>query len=236
RSDAHHLDAWILGGRTELSRSVCLCEFHHVRLHQGAYTIEEQANGELHFLDRRGRRILASEPHPVDPEQGGAAHLEREHEAQGIQIGRFTPLAQGAGYPFQLAPTVDAMLDECGHPVARAEISEEPETEVEPESQEGGDRDEDAQDLHTLIAELRAEAPENEPDPPWPERDETDDHLLRLLAGRGSVDPSELCRRLELPVGETIARLTRLELAGCVRSTAAGYAATEPGAANPIAG
>jgi hypothetical protein len=229
RSDAHHLDPWILGGRTELGRSVCVCRFHHVRLHQGAFTIVEQPEGELHFFDRRGRRILASEPYPVDPEQGGAAHLEREHEARGLQIGRFTPLAQGAGYPFKLGPTVDAMLEGCGHRVARAEVSEESEAGVEPEEQEQepDDRDEDAaQDVHALIAELRAEDHEEEPDPPWPQRDETDAHILRLLAGRGSVDAGELCRRLELPVGETVARLTRLELLGDVRQTAAGYGAT----------
>ncbi|MDR0357962.1 MAG: hypothetical protein LBJ87_00650, partial [bacterium] len=161
---------------------------------------------------------------------GGAVHLEREHEARGLQIGRFTPLAQGAGYPFQLAATVDAMLQGCGHPVRRAEVSEDSETGVEPE-EEPGDRDEDARDVHArdvhaLIAELRADDPEEEPDPPWPQRDETDACLLRLLAGRGSVHPDELCRRLELPVGETVARLTRLELLGDVRATAAGYAAT----------
>ncbi|HYZ02801.1 MAG TPA: hypothetical protein VFA92_15000, partial [Candidatus Binatia bacterium] len=75
--------------------------------------------------------------------------------------------------------------------------------------EEPGDRDED-----------------DGPDPPWPEPDATDGQLLRLLAGRGSVDPSELCVRLELPIGETIARLTRLELRGDVRLTAAGYAGT----------
>jgi predicted Rossmann fold nucleotide-binding protein DprA/Smf involved in DNA uptake len=81
-----------------------------------------------------------------------------------------------------------------------------------------GDREEE-------VAELHAEDPEDGPDPPPPEPDATDDQLLRLLAGRGSVDPSELCVRLELPIGETIARLTRLELRGDVRLTAAGYAA-----------
>ena len=202
RSDAHHLDAWLLGGHTELDRSVCLCEFHHVRLHQGAYRIEEQPNGELHFFDRRGRRILASEPYPIDPGQGGAAHLQREHEAQGLQMGMFTPLAQGAGYSFQLAPAVTAMLEQCGRP------GDEHEPEPLMAAEEPGDRDED-----------------DGPDPPWPEPDATDDQLLRLLAGRGSVDPSELCVRLELPIGETIARLTRLELRGDVRLTAAGYAA-----------
>ena len=184
---------------------MCLCEFHHVRLHQGAYRIEEQPNGELHFVDRRGRRILASEPYPIDPEQGGAAHLQREHEARELQIGMFTPLAQGAGYSFQLAPAVTAMLEQRGRP-----------------GDKSGEREE--------VAELHAEDPEDGPDPPWPEPDATDDQLLRMLAGRGSVDPSELCVRLELPIGETIARLTRLELRGDVRLTAAGYAAvrTDP--------
>jgi hypothetical protein len=109
----------------------------------------------------------------------------------------FTPLAQGAGYSFQLAPAVTAMLEQCGRP---------------------GDQSGDPED----------EDPEDGPDPPWPEPDATDDQLLRLLAGRGSVDPSELCVRLELPIGETIARLTRLEFRGDVRLTAAGYAPTRP--------
>ncbi|MBO0689999.1 MAG: hypothetical protein J2P40_10565, partial [Candidatus Dormibacteraeota bacterium] len=113
----------------------------------------------------------------------------------------------------------------CGHPVARAEGSEG--SEFEPEEEEPGDRDEDdALEMHALMAELRAQAPEDEPDPPWPQRDETDERLLGLMAGRGRVDASELCRRLELPVGQTVARLTRLELRGDVRQTAAGYEAT----------
>jgi predicted Rossmann fold nucleotide-binding protein DprA/Smf involved in DNA uptake len=117
------------------------------------------------------------------------------------------------------------MLARCGHPVARPAPPED--TDPELEAREPGDRDEyDARDVHTLIEELRAEAPDDEPDPPWPERDETDDHLLGLLARRGSVDASELCHRLELPVGQTIARLTKLELLGDVRFTAAGYVAT----------
>jgi predicted Rossmann fold nucleotide-binding protein DprA/Smf involved in DNA uptake len=51
------------------------------------------------------------------------------------------------------------------------------------------------------------------------------------MAGRGSVDASELCRRLELSASQAIIRLTKLELLGDVRQTATGYAATRAGPA-----
>jgi DNA processing protein len=49
------------------------------------------------------------------------------------------------------------------------------------------------------------------------------DGLVRHVPDGVSVDPGSLARRLDLPISEVVARLTRLELSGHVRQTAAGY-------------
>ncbi|MDR0359519.1 MAG: DNA-processing protein DprA [bacterium] len=56
------------------------------------------------------------------------------------------------------------------------------------------------------------------------------DGLVRHLPDGVSVDAGSLARRLDLPVSEVVARLTRLELSGHVRQTAAGYERVRGGA------
>lgn len=68
-------------------------------------------------------------------------------------------------------------------------------------------------------AELGLEAPDGQLD-----------GLVRHLPDGVSVDAGSLARRLDLPVSEVVARLTRLELSGHVRQTAAGYERVRGGA------
>jgi len=46
-TDAHHILAWILGGRTELQNLVLLCRRHHTKVHEGGWTIEWDVGGQL---------------------------------------------------------------------------------------------------------------------------------------------------------------------------------------------
>ena len=48
--DAHHLDHWIDGGRTQLERSLLLCRHHHRLVHEGGWTIEFDADGDVRVL------------------------------------------------------------------------------------------------------------------------------------------------------------------------------------------
>ena len=48
-TDAHHLIAWYLGGRTDIGQLVSLCRWHHVRVHEGQWTIRlDPSTGEVH--------------------------------------------------------------------------------------------------------------------------------------------------------------------------------------------
>lgn len=52
--DAHHLDPWSTGGRTDLDNAVLLCNHHHHRTHDTAgYRTDRLPNGDIRFHRRR---------------------------------------------------------------------------------------------------------------------------------------------------------------------------------------
>lgn len=52
--DAHHLDPWSTGGRTDLDNAVLLCNHHHPRTHDTAgYRTDRLSNGDIRFHRRR---------------------------------------------------------------------------------------------------------------------------------------------------------------------------------------
>ena len=52
--DAHHLDPWSSGSRTDLDNGVLLCNHHHHRAHDTAgYRTDRLANGDIRFNRRR---------------------------------------------------------------------------------------------------------------------------------------------------------------------------------------
>ncbi|MCY7402404.1 MAG: HNH endonuclease [Nocardioides sp.] len=50
--DAHHLDPWSTGGRTDLDNGVLLCDHHHHRIHDNTYRNDRLPNGDLRFHRR----------------------------------------------------------------------------------------------------------------------------------------------------------------------------------------
>jgi hypothetical protein len=50
--EAHHLDPWGTGGRTDLNRGVLLCSFHHHRAHDTRYHSKRMPNGDLRYHRR----------------------------------------------------------------------------------------------------------------------------------------------------------------------------------------
>ncbi|MEI7054303.1 DUF222 domain-containing protein [Nocardioides sp. CCNWLW239] len=50
--DAHHLDPWAAGGRTDLKDGVLLCPHHHRLAHLPAYTHERLPDGTIRFTRR----------------------------------------------------------------------------------------------------------------------------------------------------------------------------------------
>ena len=82
-TDAHHLIFWFLGGRTDIDQLVCLCRWHHVKVHEGQWTIRlDPATGEVHVTRPDGTpyELGPSQPHTT-PTHTRAAELTREPAA-----------------------------------------------------------------------------------------------------------------------------------------------------------
>jgi hypothetical protein len=58
--EAHHLDAFADGGRTDIDRGILLCRWHHMELHHGGWRITRHGRGEflLHPPEGRGDPIV----------------------------------------------------------------------------------------------------------------------------------------------------------------------------------
>ena len=51
-AEAHHLDPWSTGGRTDLTNALLLCSHHHHRAHDTGYRTDRLPNGDLRFHRR----------------------------------------------------------------------------------------------------------------------------------------------------------------------------------------
>lgn len=52
-TEAHHLKPWSQDGKTDLANGICLCNHHHHRIHDRAYSHERLASGDVRFHRRR---------------------------------------------------------------------------------------------------------------------------------------------------------------------------------------
>lgn len=50
--EAHHVDPWSRGGRTDLDAGVLLCSWHHHRAHDNGYRTQRLPNGDVRFTRR----------------------------------------------------------------------------------------------------------------------------------------------------------------------------------------
>ena len=46
-TDAHHLVHWLHGGTTDLDNLVLLCRYHHVKCHEGGWTLHREPDGTI---------------------------------------------------------------------------------------------------------------------------------------------------------------------------------------------
>ena len=61
--DAHHIVHWSGGGETSLDNLIEVCHYHHVKLHEGGYSVRRLSTGKLQFTQPDGS-ILSSSPLP----------------------------------------------------------------------------------------------------------------------------------------------------------------------------
>ena len=55
--DGHHLKHWIDGGETTPDNMTLLCTYHHTMLHEGGFSIVNDADQRLRFVTADGRTI-----------------------------------------------------------------------------------------------------------------------------------------------------------------------------------
>jgi len=106
--DAHHVEHWADGGRTNLDNLLLLCRHHHRSLHEGGFRVELAPDGSSRFSTPRGVLIPEAPPAPVlntDPVED----LKRDHEAAGLEIDAWTGFPRWQGEILDLAHAIDAL-------------------------------------------------------------------------------------------------------------------------------
>ena len=74
RTDLHHIQHWVNGGRTDLENLISLCPWHHKVVHDRGYTIAARPGAAFAFYRPDGTPLPACPPLP-EPDGGiGAAH------------------------------------------------------------------------------------------------------------------------------------------------------------------
>ena len=57
-TEAHHIDPWESGGKTDIDRGILLCQYHHLHCHDNGWHITREGKGEF---------MLAHPDHPPQP-------------------------------------------------------------------------------------------------------------------------------------------------------------------------
>ena len=74
RTDLHHIQHWINGGRTDLDNLISLCPYHHKLVHDRGYLIAAPPGGAFAFYRPDGTPLPACPPLPEPDGPIDAAH------------------------------------------------------------------------------------------------------------------------------------------------------------------
>lgn len=77
--DGHHVQHWSKGGETSLENLVLLCRHHHVLVHEGGFDCSKSKDGEIYFVDQRGRPLAEQPPPQETTLEESLAHLYRTY-------------------------------------------------------------------------------------------------------------------------------------------------------------
>jgi hypothetical protein len=91
----HHIQHWLHGGATTMNNLGLLCTHHHHMVHEGGWSVERQADGELRFRAPDGREVQAVAAREASEES--VVFLREWAEERGLDIGAETnvPLWDG---------------------------------------------------------------------------------------------------------------------------------------------
>ena len=108
RCDAHHVEHWGEGGKTQLENLLLLCRHHHRALHEGGYSVELDADGTARFYTPKGALIPEAPPLPALKGDRIAA-LTRRHREDGLEITASTGFPRWQGERLDLGYALDGL-------------------------------------------------------------------------------------------------------------------------------
>jgi hypothetical protein len=108
--DAHHVQHWCRGGKTNLENLVLLCRRHHRLVHERGYTLDTAADGSAEFRNQHGI-VIPNAPPRSPPSSSGKLH--DQHRRQGLTIDDNT-CRNGTGDRMDLGLAVDAIISIAG--------------------------------------------------------------------------------------------------------------------------
>jgi hypothetical protein len=107
--DAHHVDHWADGGKTNLANLVSLCRNHHRSVHEGGIVIKPRAGGGWRFFRPDGREFDSGGIEPAAPYEWTALH--HTHAAAGLQITSDTAACRWRGERMDLGLAVSVLCE-----------------------------------------------------------------------------------------------------------------------------
>ncbi|GAA4486467.1 DUF222 domain-containing protein [Microbacterium panaciterrae] len=63
--EAHHIDPYASGGRTDIDRGILLCRFHHMELHHGGWSITRDEKNDFVLRDKHENTIVLTRRLPL---------------------------------------------------------------------------------------------------------------------------------------------------------------------------
>ena len=108
RCDAHHVEHWADGGKTQLENLLLLCRHHHRALHEGGFSVQLDADGTSRFYTPKGALIPEAPALPrlkSDP----VAALTRRHREDGLEIDALTGYPHWQGEKLDLGYALDGL-------------------------------------------------------------------------------------------------------------------------------
>ncbi|MFL5894584.1 MAG: DUF222 domain-containing protein [Thermoleophilaceae bacterium] len=103
--DAHHIEHWADGGRTDLDNLVELCRHHHRLLHEGGFSVRRRGEAAAFFAPD-GRHL----PHSPTRPRGDCAGVVQDNWRRRVNVSAETPLPADGGR-MDLGLSVDALID-----------------------------------------------------------------------------------------------------------------------------
>jgi hypothetical protein len=109
---AHHIRDWLHGGETSVENLSLLCTHHHRLVHEGGWSVERTAEGELRFKAPDGREVTAVPAREAS--EDALAFLHEWAEERGLDLGADTntPLWDGTRPDYDWA--VAALVSDAG--------------------------------------------------------------------------------------------------------------------------